>query len=87
MYTDNSNGRKDFNNTVLKIVFPATSEDGSFQTAAIDMFDDFIDEYLEGFILVLDVDASRTFIGVDFSQSKRTSLVRIYDNDCIDDVI
>ena len=45
------------------------------------MFDDNIDEYVEGFILVLDVDTTQTSFGVSFTPSKQTALVRIYDND------
>ena len=45
------------------------------------MFDDDIDEYVEGLILVLDVDTTQTSFGVSFTPSKQTALVRIYDND------
>ena len=80
-HADDPNGRKDFNNTALKIMFPAGSEDGSIQTVAIEVFDDDIDEYLEGFFLVLDVDTTLTALSASFTSSKRTALVNIYDDD------
>ena len=58
-------------------MFPAGSKEGSIRTVAIEVFDDDIDEYPEGFILVLDVDTS----GVRFTPSRRTALVRINDDD------
>ena len=62
-------------------MFPAGSKEGSIQTVAIEVFDDDIDEYLEGIILVLDVDTSQTALSTSFTSSKRTALVNIYGDD------
>lgn len=74
--------RKDFNNTVQRVFFPARSRKNPFQSVHIEVFDDHIAEETEGFILVLDVDRNLTDVVVAFTPNLRTSLVRIYDNDC-----
>ena len=67
---------------MLGIYFSPGSAEGSILSVPIDVLDDSIDEYTEGFILVLDVDKSLTVADVAFTPSKRTVLVKIYDNDC-----
>ena len=62
-------------------MFPAGSEKGSIRSVAIEVFDDDIDEYLEGYILILDVDTSQTALSTSFIPSRRTALVNIYDDD------
>ena len=65
-------------------MFPAGSKEGSIQTVAIEVFDDDIDEYPEGFILVLDVNTSLTAFSVSFTAlggGRRTALVIINDDD------
>ena len=76
-----SNGKRDFNNSPQKVTFSAGSEEGATISVNIEVLDDNIDEYVEGFILVLYVDTAQTSIGISFTPSKQTALVRIYDND------
>ena len=75
-------GKKDFDNTTKEIIFKAGSKHGASITVDIPVFDDAVDEPLEGFILVLDVDTSRTkSTQVSFNRILRTTLVKIVDND------
>ena len=62
-------------------MFPAGSEKGSIRSVAIEVFDDDIDEYVDGFILVLDVDTTLTGLSTSFTSSKRTALVNIHGDD------
>ena len=84
---DDPSGKKDFSNTAQRIMFPAGSINGFIQSTTFEVLNDDIDEYVEGFILVLDVDTSRTAIVVNFSPSKRTALVNIYDDDREDNAL
>ena len=74
-------GCRDESVAARRIMFPAGSINGFIQSTTFEVLNDDIDEYVEGFILVLDVDTSRTAIVVNFSPSKRTALVNIYDDD------
>ena len=73
--------RQDFNNTVRRVLFPANSGVGAEQRVDFPVFDDHIDEYTEGFIIVLDVDRLQTDVNVVFTPNLRTTLGRICDDD------
>ena len=80
---DNITGddRQDFNNSVRHLFFPANlSYDAEEQHVDISVFDDVVDEYVELFFIVLDVDRNLTDVDVAFTP--KIALVFIADDDC-----
>ena len=75
-------GRLDFDNTSRTIVFRAGGPVSQSQTVDFPVFDDAVDEVVEGFIIVLDADEPLTMSNqVAFIRNLRTALGRIIDND------
>ena len=86
---DNITGddRQDFNNSVRHLFFPANlSYDAEEQHVDFPVFDDVVDEYVELFIIVLDVDRNLTdvdgFLSTSVRFTPKVALVFIADDDC-----
>ena len=63
------------------LFFPANSSKNEERSVSFSINNDTIDEETEGFIVVLYRDTNLTFIEVVFTPSRRTTLVRIFDDD------
>ena len=82
-WISDDNDRQDFNNSVQQVFFAANSGAYGIQRFVdFPVFDDVTDEDPEGFIIVLDVDWSLTTTNVSFTPNLRTTLGRIFDDDC-----
>ena len=72
--------KRDFDNSTKAIVFRPGGP--SSQMVQFPVFDDTVNEYIEGFIIVLDVDEPQTDSSqVSLNPELRTTLGRINDND------
>lgn len=73
-----SDGRRDFNNTVISLVFPASSSELEVDVTGSFIFDDDINEVSEeGFVIVLEFSSN----SVDYHEGRDVLVFNIFDND------
>lgn len=74
-------GRRDFNNTVLSIVFPASSNELEVQVTESLIFDDDINEFNEeGFVIVLEIENDPSGLA-QYQEGRDVLVFNIFDND------